>query len=176
MSSTRRTNALSARVRNNLDVVAGANAAARDAGKPDVIEVIPTSPAEQAYYSAALARARQPEASPAPVSSPRTNGAKAPRRTNGTGGRPRARSGAKSGDGEDGLDPPPPKRPRGHGVARLLHKLAFGSDDHRYPLPGLDPEALAAAAALVIELDEIAFPSLEEARREHLEAKARRWS
>jgi hypothetical protein len=105
---------------------------------------------------------------PPPVSSPRTNGAKAPR-TNGQATRPRERrstrrvSKATASSGEDPPDPPlpPPLRrfdqERGlkhvsNGVERLLRRLA----------PGLDDQALEQAARLVITLHEAAAADLEE--------------
>jgi hypothetical protein len=75
---------------------------------------------------------------------------KAPRRTSGSSGRPRAgatRSSARSGDSPDGDDPPAAPRPRGDGAARLLRTLARS---------GLHPDALKRAAALVVVLDEAA--------------------
>jgi hypothetical protein len=154
----------SAQQRENLRVVARAKAhGAR-------IQVIPGSPLEAQIYNDALATARRTAARQSG-----TNGAKAPRRTNGSSGRPGQRHAARStssGDsGEDGLADPPPfaPRPRARGPEQLFRDLVRA---------GLSPTARPAAAALVIRLDEdaIEFPSLEEARHEHLEAKARRWS
>jgi hypothetical protein len=81
-----------------------------------------------------------------PASMTTVHEATAPRRTNGSSGKPRAeaaRPSAKSGDSGDD-DPAPP--PRGDGAARLLRALARR---------GLSPAALPVAAALVLELDRL---------------------
>jgi hypothetical protein len=193
VSSPTRTITLSARVRNNNETVARANAL-----RPGTVGIsfgnTPAERAAEAHYKECLHRftvelARERHQTPV------TPAARAPR-TNGT--RPRERrstrrtSKASASSGEDGPADPPPKQPRGDGAARLLRDLSAG----------LDPSALPHAAALCLELDQLGsqagwrhvsrtldrylasiapddsidFPSLEEARREHIAAKARRWS
>jgi hypothetical protein len=95
--------------------------------------------------SATTDRAARPPMSPAPVT------VRAPRRANGSSGRPRAqssRSSAKSGDsGEDGVDDPPAAPPRGDGRRALLRRLIRR---------GLRTDAIEPAAQLILELDEYA--------------------
>jgi hypothetical protein len=176
-SPTRSAGALSETARAIIDYAA--HVAVTNPGKGDLI---PSNRAELDYYRAAVKRItlqrarRQPLPCEYNLSTPDVRSAPQTReaapRTSGQITRPREhrerRHVSRSTTSSDPGDDPPGRPPRGDGAARLLRRLAVG----------LDPSALRGAAELVVVLDEdaIAFPSLEEARREHLEAKARRWS
>jgi hypothetical protein len=88
----------SATQRGNLEIVAAANAAT-----PGLIEVTPTNAAEHKHYVQAYVRARSEIVDPRPSA--------APRRVNGSSGRPKtrsSRSSAASGDsGDSDSDEPP---------------------------------------------------------------------